>query len=137
MAPLRTAPMHAAHWLPLIVVALVAGCGPAPISGGTPGLLTSDGNPIPDVQVAVYANAATDQRLGYGVTRADGTFELVTADGTAPLKLQPGSYVVTLESVGAPTDLPRTYLDAKSTPLKIDWTEADRLELNVPGLTLK
>ncbi len=124
------------RYLPTLFVVLMAGCGPASITGGTPGLLSTDGNPIPDVQVVVYS-ARSEERLGYAVTGADGSFQLIAADTSGPLELNPGSYVVTLESVGAPTDLPRTYLDQKSTPLRIDWEAEDRLELKVPGLKLK
>ena len=125
-----------ARWLLTLSIAALPGCGPESVAGGTPGVLTTDGHPIPDVQVAVYS-AGTGERLGSAVTMADGSFQLITANTTGPLELDPGTYVVTLESVGAPTDLPRDYLDAKSTPLRIDWDQQDRLELNVPGLKLK
>jgi hypothetical protein len=124
------------RWLPTLFLALMPGCGPAPITGGTSGVLTTHGNPIQDVQVVVYS-AISGERVGYAVTGTDGSFELIAANTSGPLELRPGSYVVTLESVGAPTDLPRSYLDAESTPLRIDWDAQDRLELNVPGLKLK
>jgi hypothetical protein len=124
------------RWLTLLFVAMAPGCGPAPITGGTSGVLTTDGNPIRDVQVVVYSPISYE-RLGYAVTGADGSFQLIAADTSRPLELDPGSYVVTLESVGAPTELPPTYLDPRMTPLRIDWDASDRLELNVPGLQLK
>ncbi len=121
-------------WL-AVMPAVLSGCGQRPITGGTSGALPTDGNPIPDVLVHIYLTNA-DTSLGYAVTSGDGTFELVAQDSTGPLYLEPGSYIVVLESVGAPTDLPAEYLDRDSTPLKMEWASGDVLELNVPGLTL-
>lgn len=132
----QSSPAHAARWMLVLFLAAIPGCGPQPISGGTRGMLTTDGNPIPDVQVGVYT-AASGEQVGYAVSEPDGSFELVTADTNGPLQLDPGSYVVTLESVGAPTELPRSYLNPDSTPLRIDWNEGDTLDVNVPGLKLK
>lgn len=126
----------AGRWagLPLLILLVaLGGCGPSPIRGGTPGVLTSGENPVADVEVVVYA-AQSAERLGYAVTGPDGTFQLVTADGLGPLRLSPGSYVATLQSVGAPTRLPSDYLDRQSTPLRFDWQQDGRIELNVPGL---
>lgn len=123
-----------------VLFVMVAGCSPGPITGGTSGVLRTDGNPLRDVQLTIYSTSfsSTDgESLGYGVTSGDGTFELVKQDSTGPLQLESGSYVVVLESVGAPTELPAEYLKRESTPLKIDWSSGDDLELNVPGLTLK
>jgi hypothetical protein len=132
----QSLPWRAEYGLLILFAAVMPGCGPVPIIGGTSGVLTTDGNPIPDVQVTVYP-AVSGESLGYAVTRADGSFELIAADSSGPLELERGSYVVTLESVGAPTDLPRAYMHRESTPLRIDWNEAGRLELNVLGLKLK
>lgn len=123
-------------WMVVLIAIILPGCGAQPISGGTSGVLTTDGNPIPDVQVGVYA-ADSVERVGYAVSRADGSFHLITADTSGPRRLDPGSYVVTLESVGAPTDLPRTFQEPQSTPLRIVWTEGDTLAIDVPGLRLK
>ncbi len=131
-----TSAARVGRWLAMLVAAIVPGCGPAPIIGGTSGMLSTDRNPIPDVQVTVYS-ATSGERLGYAITGADGSFQLLTADTSGPLVLDPGSYVVTLESVGAPTDFPTAYLDRKSSPLRIDLHEGDQLELNVPGLKLR
>ncbi len=123
-----------------ILFVTIAGCSPGPITGGTSGVLRTDGNPLADVQLTIYtATPSTndDESLGYGVTSGDGKFELVKQDSTGPLYLEPGSYVVVLESVGAPTDLPAEYLTRNSTPLKVDLSNNATLELNVPGLTLK
>ena len=120
-----------------VLFAMIAGCSPGPITGGTSGVLRTDGNPLADVQITIYSTTNEDEPLGYGVTSGDGTFELVKRDSTGPLDLEPGPYVVVLESVGAPTELPQEYLKRDSTPLKVDWTNDKTLELNVPGLTLK
>ena len=135
MAVNQSTPARVGRWSLLLVLVVAAGCGPQPISGGTLGMLTTDGNPIPDVQVVVYS-ADSGQRVAYAVTRPDGSFQLIAADTSGPLELDPGSYAVTLESVGAPTDLPSTYLKPESTPLRIDWNAGDRLVVNVPGLKL-
>jgi hypothetical protein len=138
--PLSSLAASTGHWPAMVAIALISGglsgCAPKPIAGGTPGLLTTDGNSIPDVQVALYA-VGSGERLGYGMTSSDGSFQLVAADSRGPLELKPGSYAVTLESVGAPTELSRIYTDPQSTPLRVDWSGGDRLELHVPGLTLK
>ncbi len=120
----------------LLLSACVVGCGPSGITGGTPGLLMSDGNPIRDVEVSMYSSEAAE-RIAYAVTGSDGSFRLVRADSGGSLNLQPGSYTVTLESVGAPTDLPAVYRDRRSTPLQVTWRQGERIELNVPGLKLK
>ncbi|MBI1311078.1 hypothetical protein GC176_07195 [bacterium] len=121
-------------WL-VVMLAMLSGCGQRPITGGTSGVLLTDGNPIPDVLVRIYSTDA-DTSLGYAVTSGDGSFELVAQDSTGPLHLEPGSYIMVLESVGAPTELPEEYLDRDSTPLKMEWTSGDVLKLNVPGLSL-
>ena len=91
-------------WCPVLLISF-AGCSQGPITGGTTGVLRTDGNPIPDVQVTIYSTADPDAR-GYAVTSGDGTFELVMQDSTGPLYLETGSYIAVLESVGAPTELP-------------------------------
>ena len=131
---MKSSAAHAVCWLTIVLAA--SGCGQRPVSGGTKGVLTTDGNPIPDVQLTVYA-AGSDESEGTAVTGSDGTFELVTPGATGPLELDTRSYMVTLESVGAPTDLPPQYLDRNSTPLKVEWADGALLELSVPGLKLK
>jgi hypothetical protein len=120
----------------IVLVLALPACGPAPTAGGTTGTLTTDGHPVLDVQVTVF-EADSGLKLGFAVTRGDGTFELVTPDAGAPLRLKPGSYRVTLESVGAAIELPQDYLDAETTPLAFDWSEGEPLNLNATGLKLK
>jgi hypothetical protein len=111
------------------------GCGQQPVTGGTGGLLTTGGNPLPDVQLTVYS-AASGECLGFAVTDSQGAFELVTPGASGPLQLDPGSYAVTLESVGAPAVLPQEYLDPVSTPLTITSSDGEQLFLDVPDLRL-
>lgn len=122
-------------WLAALFTALPAGCAPAPIVGGTAGKLTSEGNPLPDVQVNLYL-ASTGERVGYGITAADGSFELIAGDSSGPLELPLGSYVVTLESVGAPVEFPPPYTRPDATPLRVDWEGTGGLDLQVPGIRL-
>ncbi len=119
-----------------ITLLLIAGCGPNAVDGGTEGRLKTDGNPLPDVQITVFP-AGEGDALGRAVTDAAGAFSLVDRDSTGPLQLPSGSYVFVLESVGAPTALPKEYHDRDTSPLLIDWTAGAPLELNVPGLKLQ
>jgi hypothetical protein len=119
----------------LLLALALPGCGQQPVTGGTGGLLSADGNPLSDVQLTVYS--ASGERLGFAVTDSEGTFELVRPGAAGPLQLEAGSYVVTLESVGAPVDLPQKYIDPESTPLTFELSERGQLYLNVPDLRLK
>jgi hypothetical protein len=123
----------ASAWMFLLLAAV--GCGQQPVTGGTAGLLTADGNPLPDVQLTVYS--ASGERLGFAVTDGQGAFELVQPAAAGALRLEPGSYVVTLESVGAPAELPQQYLDPRSSPLTIDVSDGGQMYVNVPDLRLK
>jgi hypothetical protein len=116
-----------------LLVAL-AGCGVSPVTGGTPGVLRADGQPLGDVQVRIYRRDA-DQWLpiGFGDTAADGSFHLVTSGAQGPLQLVPGEYRCVLESVGAPVRIPRDYADIETTPLLVSWSAQDNtLTLDIP-----
>ena len=127
---------QALRCLCLLLAITATGCGPVQIEGGTPGRLSSGGNPIRDVELSLYPAAAA-QRIGYGVTGPEGDFHLITADSVGSLDLPPGSYRVTLESIGAPVELPSVYADRQSTPLHVAWPAGERIELDVPGLKLQ
>lgn len=116
----------------LLLIALLSGCGPAAISGGTAGLLTSDGQPLPDVQVTLHRPAG--EPIGYAVSGLDGTFEMIAADSSGSLQLPPGEYVVTLESVGFPVDLPRDYRNPETTPVRIEVASGERVHVSLTGL---
>jgi hypothetical protein len=120
----------------ILLLLAAPGCGQERVTGGTAGLLSADGNPLPDVQLTVYA-PESGEPLGFAVTDSQGAFELVRPGAAGALRLDPGSYVVTLESVGAPTELPHEYLDPESSPLRIELSEGGPLYLNVANLRLK
>lgn len=124
-----------AAWILPAACLTFAGCGTSPATGGTPGRLASDGNPLADFQVTVHRCEADQfQRLGCAVTAADGSFRLATDLDVEPLWLEPGDYRVTLESVGSPVAIPAEYGDVDRTPLRIHWNDDEQLSLNVPGL---
>lgn len=118
-------------------VLLIAGCGPGPTKGGTAGRILAGGQPLSEVQVTVHRiEAGTSQPLGFGVPRADGSFQLVTTDASGPLLLAPGEYRCTIESIGAPVAIPATYQSADATPLHVQWSSDSReLTLEVPALS--
>ncbi|EAQ81959.1 hypothetical protein [Blastopirellula marina] len=123
--------------LSAILLPLSVGCGPQPVTGGTSGTLVTSGNPLGEMQVHVYrSDAADDTPLGFGVTAADGSFELVQPAAAGPLQLEPGKYLFTVESVGSPVILPKKYASRKTTPLEVDWLPDQPLELDIPGLKL-
>jgi hypothetical protein len=124
----------------LIVMCAVAagapGCGPQPISGGAKGLLRAGGQPLSEVQVTIHQAAGNDWRpIGFGVTSSDGTFELVTMNAEGALWLAPGEYRCTLESVGAPVQIPREYATPETTPLAVDYVATDQsIDLAAPAM---
>ncbi|MBI1314112.1 hypothetical protein GC176_22690 [bacterium] len=120
---------------PAIMVLVIAGCGTTPVSGGTKSLLKTGDNPLPDVQVTVFPEGG-GEALGQAITDGTGVFALLDRDSRGPLHLESGSYLFVLESVGAPTELPREYRNRDTTPLRVNWSAGDTLELNVPGLKL-
>jgi hypothetical protein len=120
-------------WALWLVV--LAGCGgPKPVTGGTPGMLTYRGKLPSDIRVTIHrVDGTASEPIGFGVTANDGTFQLVTNEARGPLRLSPGEYLCTLESVGSPIRIPREYTKPGSTPLKVSWSAADKsLDLDVP-----
>jgi len=125
-------------WLILGLVTLT-GCGqhvPA-VTGGTQGILECEGQKIGDVQLTLYPGEGTATApVGFAVTQLDGTFELYKMGATGPLWLPAGQYRCTLESVGAPVQIPSRYMKPETTPLTVDWTEGmDHLHIRGPDLT--
>lgn len=121
--------------LAMFALAVLPGCGGVqPVTGGTPGVLHSGTETYSDMQVTVYRVEGGDlDRIGFAVTKSDGTFELVSNDAEGPLVLTAGEYRCTLESAGAPLQFPRVYSQAETTPLKLTWSSSDvELDLNVP-----
>jgi hypothetical protein len=121
----------------LTILAAQSGCGQVQsVSGGTRGRLMAGGNPLSEIQVTVYQGNGSNspKPLGFGVSATDGSFELVQNGAHGPLRLSPGEYCCTLESVGAPVRLANEYLHAEKTPLKVVWVAGDaRLDLEIPS----
>lgn len=110
-----------------LALLLVTGCGgPRPITGGTPGVLRAGGEVLAEVQVTVHQlDVAGPRPIGFAVTGADGTFQLVTNRAREALQLPPGDYCFTLESAGSPARIPVTLARAETTPLKRKWSASD------------
>jgi hypothetical protein len=113
---------------------LAAGCNRVhPTPGGTVGSLKLSGVPMSDLQVTVYAVSGTSPtRLGFGTTDQEGEFELYTEGAKGPLFLESGTYVFTVESAGAPVEIPPVYAQPGTSPLKVVWnSESESLDLEV------
>lgn len=118
----------------MFVLSALAGCGSdRSVPGGTPGVLRSSTAGIRDVQVHVH-RAGDQQAVGFGITGEGGTFALYQTRAAGPLKLPPGDYLLTLESVGPePIVLPPSCLKLQTTPLRVRWSGSERtLELTLP-----
>jgi hypothetical protein len=89
---------------------------------------------LSDIQVTVHkVEAGAPEPIGFAVTTADGSFELVTNGAAGALWLPSGEYLCTLESAGAPVRIPRAYAKAETTPLKVTRTSgSDSLDLAIP-----
>ncbi len=104
------------------------GCGVQPVTGGTPGELIVGGQPLSDIQITLYqADGTTYQPIGFAVSALDGSFALFTNGAAGPLNLNPGEYRCTLESAGAPVQIPPAYAKAETTPLVVTWNDGDAL----------
>lgn len=125
------------RFLSLGMLVLLLGCGPRPTTGGTPGTFQYDGLPRVDVQIHLHV-LPTQERVGFGITTADGKFQLFTSDAKKPLFLSPGEYAITLESIGTdPVLLPPEYSNPTTTPLRRIWSTGDTsLDIHIPAPTL-
>ena len=114
---------------------LLAGCGPRPVTGGTTGTLRAGGELLGEIQVNVHKlEGSTLKLIGFGVTREDGTFQLVQPGAAGNLWLNPGEYRFTVESVGAPYAFPDEYTKPETTPLKTVWPSSGNvLALEIPA----
>lgn len=118
-----------------LTTSLLAGCGGVrPVAGGTQGTLSFGDQLLSDIQVTVHQiEGGSWQCVGFGVTDREGSFELVTNGANGALWLSPGEYRFTLESAGAPVQIPKEYSQAESTLLKVSWSGGNsELELKVP-----
>lgn len=119
----------------LVLALLYAGCSDVkPVKGGTSGVLIVGSQPMSDMQITLYKNGVTPpESVGFGVTTSAGRFELLQNGAIGPLHLAPGEYRCTVETAGAPVDLPKEYLQPNETPVVIDWTGGESLlEVKVP-----
>ena len=125
-----------------LVVALMtfwSGCGGVePVTGGTTGTLHVGRELLSDIQVTIHrVEGGSTEPIGFGVTRFDGSFELMTNGAQGPLWLTPGEYRFTLESSGAPVEFPKQYHQAATTPLKVSRSSAEEtLDLKIPAVKL-
>jgi len=125
---------------PLVFIA-IAGCGGSsdgvgPITGGTTGKIHNGRDPLFGIQVTVHQlDGESMEPIGVAATKLDGSFELVTMDGTEACQLAPGAYRCTLESVGAPLVIPEEFAEPGKTPLKIVLSGDDEMiDLDIPQL---
>lgn len=118
-----------------MMVAALSGCGVKSVSGGTKGVLHVGADKLSEIQVTVHqVTGAASHPIGFGVTAVDGSFELVKNGAAGALWLSPGEYRCTLESAGAPVQLPIEYARAETTPLKVSWSAGEsKLVLEVPA----
>jgi len=122
-------------WLACVVA--LPGCGRVkPVTGGTIGILHAGDDYLSDIQVTVHkVDGSSLQPIGFAVTAADGSFELVSNGAKGALWLSPGEYRCTLESAGAPVQIPKEYAQPDTTPLKVSWSAGDdELNLEIPAL---
>lgn len=123
--------------------ALMNGCAneASPIVGGTSGTLTSDGQPMSEVELSFYPDSSSNDALpkdapvAYGAVRSDGTFELINASRTAAMRLEAGGYRVTIESLGAEVNLSPQYTDPGVTKLRVEHFPPAPIAIDIPGLS--
>jgi len=116
-----------------LLALIVAGCGSEQgVTGGTPGLLHAGSTGLAEIQLTIHPGDGSGP-LGFAPTGMDGTFELLTNQARGPLRLPPGDYRVTLESIGSPVVIPEKFTRPDSTPLKFTWNGSEKLlDLDAP-----
>jgi hypothetical protein len=125
--------------LPLFALLVLAGCGAAPVAGGTKGRLQAGNGGLGDVQLTVHQeDAGKWLPVGFGVTDYEGRFELVQNGAKGPLWLAPGEYRCTLQSAGAPVAIPEEFSRPETTPLQAAVkAKDDVLEFKTPEFPLQ
>ena len=122
----------------LMCVAASSGCGTShSVAGGTKGMLKVGSEAISEIQLTVHrVEGGSTKPIGFAVTTADGSFELLKTGASGALWLTPGEYRFTIESIGAPIKFPKEFGQPESTPLKAVWSASDRnLTLEGPAST--
>jgi hypothetical protein len=115
-----------------VLVAFLPGCDPRPVQGGTEGQLLAAGAPLSDIQLTVFQRDGSGfSPLGFGVTTTDGSFKLFLNLARGPLVLPAGDYRFTLESAGAPVEIPQQYAAPETTPLAVSWKGEGSLKLEI------
>jgi hypothetical protein len=110
----------------VVLIGLSTGCAERPVKDGTQGVLRFNDEPVANIRVTINRiDPKGVKPVGYGVTEADGTFQLVTHAGRAGVKLTPGNYCCTLKSMGGSIRIPNHYAEVNTTPLKVSWLETD------------
>lgn len=115
----------------------IGGCGSSqgPITGGTVGTIQSGGIPLSQIQVTIHESSGTAfEPRAVGMVRPDGSFELVTPDASAPVTLEDGDYVVTIESLGAEIEIPASLLDPGPESLIHHHINGQPLDVGLPLL---
>ena len=123
----------------IILLVVLPGCGGVqPVPGGTTGTLRAGGEVLAEIQITIHqVEGGSFRPIGFGLTDRDGWFELVTNGAQGPLWLSPGDYRCTLESAGAPVEIPKEYAQAATTPLKVSWSAgSSELDLDIPTAML-
>ncbi len=117
-----------------VCVAALPGCGGSQsVAGGTKGVLKVGGEAISEIQLTVHqVEGGSTKPVGFAVTTADGSFELLKTGASGALWLTPGEYRFTIESIGAPIQFPQEFGQPESTPLKAVWSANNR-ELTLEG----
>lgn len=121
----------------IVSVVLITGCGfGVGFRGGTEGeLIVGDSWRLPEIEIGFHLiKGESQEHVGMGVTDPQGYFRVSRANGSGPLQLAPGSYRITIESVGADyQEWSEEYRDPEKTPLVLDWgSTSGIIQLRVP-----
>jgi len=116
--------------LSCLLLSLCMGCSgqPAPVLGGTAGKLLLGAETSSEIMIHIGRRNENDTtELGFGVTDDHGEFNLLLPGATGPLVLEKGEYIVWLESIGPPVQLPKDCQIAARSPLKLQCLDPARL----------
>jgi len=119
-------------------IAMLTGCSDeaVPITGGTEGTMTSDGNAMSQMELTFFLDSeSSDVPVAYGAVQSDGSFELVNAARAEAIHLDAGRYRVTIESLGADVNIPSYYGDPGKTKLRIEHVPPAPMAIEASGLS--